>query len=134
LNHWFIEGTTVIYPAEELKRRSKDFAIRVVELSQALPNTREAWVLGKQVLRSGTSVAANYRAACRARSKPGFVAKIGIVVEEIDETVFWLELFAEAGVMLKKRMEALLGEANELLAIFAASQHTAEMRAFSMNQ
>ena len=124
----------MIYPAEELKKRSKDFAIRVVKLSQALPNTREAWVLGKPVLRSGTSVAANYRAACRARSKPEFIAKIGIVVEEIDETIFWLELFAEAGVMPKKRMEALLGEANELLAIFAASQHTAKMRAFSMNQ
>jgi four helix bundle protein len=115
------------YPAEELKRRSKEFAVRVVKLSQALPGRREAWVLGKQVLRSGTSGAANYRAACRARSRAEFVAKIGIVVEEIDETVFWLELLVETGLVPKERMAALLAEANELLAIFAASLHTARI-------
>lgn len=122
------------YPAEELKARSKGFAIRVVKLSQALPNTREAWVLGKQVLRSGTSVAANYRGACRARSKPEFIAKIGIVVEEIDETVFWLELLIETGIVTKKRMAALLAEASELLAIFAASQPTARSHGSSMDR
>jgi len=122
------------YPAEELKSRSKKFAVRVVRLSQALPNTREAWVLGKQVLRSGTSVAANYRAACRARSKLEFISKIGIVVEEIDETIFWLELLVETGIVTKRRMTELLAEACELLAIFAASQHTARSRASSMDQ
>ncbi len=117
-------------PAEELKARSKQLALRVVRLSQTLPNTREAWVLGKQVLRSGTSVAANYRAACRARSRAEFLAKIGVVVEEIDETVFWLEFLIEAGVVPKKRLEALLKEAQELLAIFAASQRTAKAHSF----
>jgi len=113
------------YVAEELKNRSKQFALRVVKLYQAIPRRDEARVIGKQVLRSGTSVAANYRAACRARSKAEFVAKIGVVVEEIDETVFWLELLVESGLVPKARMEKLLAEANELLAIFAASHHTA---------
>jgi four helix bundle protein len=122
------------YPAEELKRRTKQFAIRVVKMSQALPNTREAWVLGKQVLRSGTSVAANYRAACRARSKADFIAKIGIVVEETDETLFWLELLVETGIVPRQRAAALLAEADELLAIFAASQRTAWTLARSMDQ
>ena len=117
---------TTNYPAEELKNRAKQFALRVVKLYQAIPRTEEARVIGKQALRSGTSVAANYRAACRARSRAEFVAKIGIVVEEIDETVFWLELLVEAGLIRKTRMEKLLAEANELLAIFAASQHTAK--------
>ncbi|HUU13686.1 MAG TPA: four helix bundle protein [Terriglobia bacterium] len=122
------------YPAEELKRRTKQFAIRIVKMSQALPNNREAWVLGKQVLRSGTSVAANYRAVCRSRSKAEFIAKIGVVVEETDETLFWLELLVETGVVPKERLAALLAEANELLAIFAASQRTARAPTRSMDQ
>ena len=81
--------------------------------------------MGRQLLRCGTSVAANYRAVCRARSKAEFVAKIGVVVEEADETVFWLEMLVEAGIVQAERMEPLLKEANELLAIFAASQRTA---------
>ncbi|MBZ5514132.1 MAG: four helix bundle protein [Acidobacteriia bacterium] len=129
-----ISVTNAKYPAEELKARSKQFAIRIVRLSQALPNAREAWVIGKQVLRSGTSVAANYRAACRARSKSEFIAKIGVVVEEIDEAIFWLELLVETGIVSKRRMSKLLAEANELMAIFAASQHTARTRSFSMDQ
>jgi four helix bundle protein len=121
-------------PAEELKQRAKEFAVRIVKLSQALPNTREGWVLGKQVLRSGTSVAANYRAACRARTRAEFIAKIGMVVEEIDETVFWLELLVDCAIVHKDRMEKLLAEAKELLAIFAASQHTARAATVSMSQ
>ena len=113
------------YPAEELKKRTKQFAIRIVRLYQALPKKDEGRVIGRQVLRSGTSVAANYRAACRARSKAEFVAKIGVVVEEIDETVFWLELLVETGIVARSKMESLQKEATELLAIFAASQHTA---------
>ena len=116
------------YQAEELKKRTKQFAIRIVRLYQALPKRDEARVIGRQVLRSGTSVAANYHAVCRARSKAEFVAKIGLVVEEIDETVFWLELLVEAGIVPQSRMESLQKEATELLAIFAASQHTARSR------
>ncbi|HVF48979.1 MAG TPA: four helix bundle protein [Pyrinomonadaceae bacterium] len=112
--------------AEELKRRTKQFAIRIVKLFRALPKTDEARVIGKQVLRSGTSVAANYRAVCRSRSKAEFIAKIGIVVEEADETVFWLELLVETNIVRRNMMNNLLSEANELLAIFASSQHTAK--------
>jgi four helix bundle protein len=120
--------TQKTYQAEELKKRTKQFAIRIVRLYQALPKRDEARVIGKQALRSGTSVAANYRAVCRARSKAEFVAKIGVVVEEIDETVFWLELLVETGIVAQSRMESLQKEATELLAIFAASQHTARSR------
>ncbi len=81
--------------------------------------------MGRQILRSGTSVAANYRAVCRARSKAEFISKIGVVVEEADETVFWLELLVDTGIVRKAKMNNLLVEANELLAIFAASQWTA---------
>jgi four helix bundle protein len=112
--------------AQELKERTKQFAIRVVRLFRSLPKTEEARIVGKQALRSGTSVAANYRAVCRARSKAEFVAKIGVVVEEADETVFWLELLVETGIVAQARMDGLLTEANELLAIFAASQRTAK--------
>jgi len=113
------------YQAEELKKRAKQFAIRIVKLFRALPRTDEARILGKQVLRSGTSVAANYRAVCRARSKAEFVAKLGVAVEEIDETIFWLELLVDTSIIKQNRLESLLIEANELLAIFAASQRTA---------
>ena len=113
------------YQAEELKKRAKLFAIRIVKLFRALPRTDEARILGKQVLRSGTSVAANYRAVCRSRSRAEFIAKIGVVVEEIDETIFWLELLMETAIVKQDRLQSLLAEGNELLAIFAASQHTA---------
>lgn len=111
--------------AEELKAPTRRFAVRIVRLFRALPKTDEARVLGKQVLRSGTSVGANYRAACRARSKAEFTAKMGLVVEECDETVFWLELLIETGIVRAGKLNELLREANELLAIFAASQRTA---------
>ena len=112
--------------AQELKERTKQFAIRVVRLFRSLPKTEEARVVGKQALRSGTSVAANHRAVCRARSKAEFIAKIGVVVEEADETVFWLELLVETGIVAQARMDGLLTEANELLAIFASSQRTSK--------
>jgi len=117
-----------MYRAEELKNRSKQFAIRIVKLFRSLPKTEEAQIIGKQMLRSGTSVAANYRAVCRARSKAEFIAKIGIVVEEADETVLWLELLVDTDILPASRMTSLLAEANELLAIFAASQRTARQR------
>ena len=117
-----------MYPAEELKNRSKQFAIRIVKLFRSLPRTEDARIMGKQVLRSGTSVAANYRAVCRARSKAEFIAKIGVAVEEADETVLWLELLVDTDIVRESRMTSLLAEANELLAIFAASQYTAKKR------
>jgi four helix bundle protein len=116
------------YKADELKARSKRFAIAVVTLFRELPRTEEARILGRQLLRSGTSVAANYRAACRARSKAEFIAKLGVVVEEIDETVFWIELLAESGTFPQTRLKRIEIEANELLAIFAASRNTAKNR------
>ena len=123
--HWRIEG---MYQADELKRRTKKFAVRVITLFRSLPRIEEARIIGKQVLRSGTSVAANYRAVCRARSRAEFIAKVGIVVEEADETVFWFELLIEAAIVREPKMQSLLREANELLAIFAASQSTARNR------
>lgn len=112
---------------EILKNRTKQFAIRIVKLFRALPKNDEARVIGKQVLRSGTSVAANYRAVCRARSNAEFIAKIGTVVEEADETVFWLELLIETEIISLQKMKSLLNEANELLAIFAAAQITTKI-------
>src|SRR3989442_518464 len=117
-----------MFQAEVLKNRTKQFAIRIVKLFRSLPRTEEARVIGKQMLRSATSIAANYQAVCRARSKAEFIAKIGVVVEEADETVLWLELLVDTDIVPQKRMTELLGEANELLAIFAASQFTARKR------
>jgi four helix bundle protein len=114
------------YLPEELKSRTRQFAVRTVRLFRALPKTQEARHIGNQVLRSATSVAANYRAVCRSRTKAEFIAKMGIVVEETDETVFWLEFLIDTGVVQKDRLDGLLTEANELLAIFAASQRTAK--------
>jgi four helix bundle protein len=110
---------------EALRDRTKKFAMRVIRLFQHLPRSTEAQVLGKQLLRAATSVGANYRAAGRARSKAEFVAKIGIVVEEADETIFWLECLMESGLVKPDLLRDLLAEANELVAIFAASQRTA---------
>jgi four helix bundle protein len=116
----------VTYQAEELKNRTKAFAVRVIQLFRSLSRTEEARIIGKQVLRSSTSVAANYRAVCRWRTKAEFIAKIGTVAEEADETVFWLELLFESGIVPVNRMPKLMQEARELLTIFAASQRTAK--------
>jgi len=113
---------------EQLRHRTKQFALRIIRLFRHLPRSTEAQVLGKQLLRSGTSVGANYRAAGRSRSKAEFVSKIGIVVEEADETVFWIECLIESGIVKEELLKDLLVEANELLAIFAASHRTARPR------
>ena len=84
--------------------------------------------MGKQLLRSGTSVAANYRAACRARSKAEFVAKLGVVLEEVDESVLWIEMLIDAGIMKKSRLDSLLNESRQLTAIFTASRQTAKQK------
>jgi four helix bundle protein len=111
--------------AEELRERTKKFAIRIIRLFKALPKAAEAQIIGKQLLRSGTSVGANYRAVCRARSKAEFVARIGIVAEEADESVFWLEIIEETKIFNAKQLQEILKEAKELAAIFSASQKTA---------
>ncbi len=111
---------------EILSERTKQFALRIVRLFRSLPRSPDAQVMGRQLLRSGTAVAANYRATGRARSKAEFVAKIGVVVEEADETVFWIEMLADSETLKRARLEDLLKEARELLAIFAASQRTAK--------
>ena len=103
---------------KDLAARTKDFARRIIRLYSALPKETVAQVLGKQVLRSGTSVGANYREANRARSKAEFVSKIGDCLKETDETVYWLELLMDEKVVFRTRLSPLLQEANELVAIF----------------
>src|SRR5215471_9263038 len=103
----------------QLKQRTKAFALRIIRMTQALPRSREADVIGRQVLRSATSVAANYRAAGRGRSRAEFTAKLGVVIEEAEETVLWLELLSESGIVTSSRLRDLLDEANQLLALFA---------------
>ena len=115
-------------PTQDLAKRAKDFALNIIRLSGGLPKIPEARVPGHQIVRSGTSVAANYRAVCRARSRAEFIAKLGTVVEETDETVFWLELLTESGIASGNRTIDLLQEACELLAIFSASRRTAKSR------
>ena len=110
---------------EALRARTKAFALRVIHLVRALPKSEEARVMGRQLLRSATSVAANYRAATRARSRKEFAAKLGIVVEEADESSFWIELLVDSGCVSSDRTAGLLDEANQLLAIFSASYRTA---------
>jgi four helix bundle protein len=112
---------------EELRDRTKAFAVRIVKLYKALPLAADAQVLGKQLLRCGTSVAANYRASCRARSRAEWISKIGLVVEEADESVFWLEMLADCGIVSGHKLDALTDEAQQLCAIFTASQRTARM-------
>src|SRR5574337_2117698 len=95
-----------------LKERTQRFALRIIKMYRALPRTEEAHIIGKQLLRSGTPIGANYRAACRGRSRAEFVAKLGVVLEEADETVFWLELLREAGVFSPRKLRAIVVEAN----------------------
>jgi four helix bundle protein len=110
---------------EELRGRTKRFALRILKLFRALPRSDEARILGKQVLRSGTSVAANCRELCRARSKAEFIAKMGAVIEEADETVFWIELLVDAGIVPDAKLRGLITEAGQLTAIFVASRKAA---------
>ncbi len=110
----------------QMCERTKAFALRVVRMVDALPRTRSAEVLGKQVLRSATSVGANYRSAQRGRSKAEFISKLGIVEEEADETAYWLELLAASGHVAPTRMAALIQECGEITAIVVASIRTAK--------
>src|SRR5580658_3953718 len=107
---------------EELKARTKAFALRVMTLIDHLPKTVKGRVIADQIMRSATSVSSNYRAACRARSRAEFVSKLGIVLEEVDETMLWLELIVEGGLLPSKRVENLIKEANEISAIIFSAQ------------
>lgn len=109
---------------EELLKRTKHFALRIIKLVEALPKNITGRAIGNQIIRSGTSVASNHRAAYRGRSKSEFIAKLGIVIEEADETAFWLEVIIESNLMKKDLIESLLKEANELVSIFVASRKT----------
>ncbi|MDA0246065.1 MAG: four helix bundle protein [Chloroflexi bacterium] len=114
--------------AEDLRLRTRKFAIRVMKMVESLPTTRSANVVANQILRSATSVGANYRTASRARSQKDFISKIGLVEEECDETLYWLELIAESEMISPDLLKDLIREANELTAIFVASGRTAKER------
>lgn len=112
--------------ADELRDRTKKFALRIIKLVDALPNNVIGRAIGNQLVRCGTSVGANYRATCRGRSKAEFNSKLHIVLEEADESAFWLEIIIEAELLPKKIVHSLLNEANELTAIFSKSYSTAK--------
>jgi four helix bundle protein len=110
---------------DNLRARTKQFALDVITMTNALPNKPAAWVVSKQVLRSATSVAANYRAAGRGRSRAEFIAKLGTVLEEADATAFWLEMLADSHLLDTRDLDHLRNEANELVRIFSTSVQTA---------
>jgi four helix bundle protein len=110
---------------DELKARTKRFALAIIKSVGTLPRTEAARVIGGQTLRSGTSVGAKYRAACRARSRAEFASRVGVAEEEADETLYWLELLEESGLVKGEHIRQLMKEADELVAIFTASRKTA---------
>ncbi len=130
----------------ELQHRTKKLALEIIKLAKQLPNNRVSWTFSDQIIRSATSVAANYRAVCRARSDKEFIAKMGVVIEEADETLFWLEMIDESGIMIddlknddlrfrnekvqnpKSKINNLKDEANQLVSIFVASAKTVKSR------
>ena len=110
---------------QNLQTRTKQFALQVIQFCERLPNDETSRILKRQLLRAGTSVGANYRAACRAKSKPAFISKMGDVLEEADESGYWIELLSDAGKVDQATAASLLGEANELVAISTSSIITA---------
>ncbi len=112
--------------AELMKERTKRFALHVIRLCRTLPKSSESTIISRQLMRSATSVGANYRAVCRARSTPDFVSKLGVVLEETDESLFWIDLLADAGITSQDKVGMLRTEANELVAIFVTSLRTAK--------
>jgi len=111
---------------EKMKQRTKLLALGIIQFVEALPKGRTSEVLGRQLLRSGTSVGSKYRSACRAKSAADFISKMGIVEEEADESLYWMELLIEAGIVANSELEVLMKEAGELLAITVASIRTAK--------
>jgi four helix bundle protein len=120
--------------AEDLKKRTKQFALRILKLVAALPNNLQGRTVAAQLVRAGTSVGSNYRAACRGRSKAEFIAKLGIVEEEADESAFWLELIIEGSLLNATLVQPLLDEANELTRIVASSRITASNKSKPVNR
>ena len=114
--------------SDELRKRTKQFALRIIKLSASLPANRTGDVLGRQILKSGTSVGANYREGLRASSKRQFISILEISLREADETLYWLELLAESQIVKPSRLAPLIDEANQLVAIFAATIRTAKRR------
>jgi four helix bundle protein len=112
----------------QMKDRTKLFALRILKMADALPTSRSGNAIANQIVRSSTSVAANYRALCRSKSRADFINKTSIVEEEADESGFWLELIVDAGLMSAKRVKPLLDEADEITAILVASRKTAIAR------
>ncbi len=113
---------------QHFKERTKQVAIRIIRLVEALPSTRTADTIGRQLLRCGTSVAANYRSACRGRSRADMIAKLAIVEEEADESLFWLELLAAVRIVPARRLSELVDELQQILAMIVASQKTLRQR------
>lgn len=111
--------------AKDLQQRTKQFALRIIKLVRFLDKETVSRVIAKQILRSGTSVAANYRAACRSKSSKDFISKIGIVIEESDETLFWLEILLDAKLVKAAQLDELMDEANQITAIMVASKNSA---------
>jgi len=111
---------------DDMKKRTKEFAKRIIRLCRALPDNREGHLIGNQIFRSGTSVGANYRAACRARSTAEFISKLSIVEEEADETLFWLELIVEMDILDETKVKPLMQENNEIIAIIVSTIKTAK--------
>ncbi len=111
-----------------MKKRTKKFALEAIKFSESLPHTRAGNIIVNQQIRAATSVGANYRVACRARSKADFVSKIGITLEESDKSAYWTEIITESGMKLEQETFVFLNEANELVAIFVASSNTAHSR------
>ena len=114
---------------EELKDRTKNFALRIIKLSEYLPDTKSGRVISNQIVKSGTSVGANYRAACRAKSTRDFINKLTIVEEEADETLFWLEIIKEGKLLKPHLLVDLMKEADELVAIFTSAGKTSKIKA-----
>ena len=115
--------------AEELRKRTRFFAVNLIRFCRTLPRTDESRLIARQLMAAGTSVGANYRAACRRRSDADFINKLGVVIEEADETAYWMEILVDAEIVTAKRVERLLREADEFVRIFVRSRETARQNA-----
>jgi four helix bundle protein len=118
----------VVMTPDELKKRTKRFALEIIRVQRRLPRTDEARVIGRQLLRAGTSIGANYRSVCRAKTDPDFIFKLGVCVEESDEAGYWLEILVDAAIIAHRIVAELLREADELTRIFVASRETVRAR------
>ena len=123
---WRFEIGRLDMNSEDLKKRTKNFALNIIKVVENFSKNTTGFVIGKQIVKSATSIGANYRSACRAKSKADFIAKISIVEEEADETLYWLELAGECGLIDENNLKDLLKEANELVAIFTSTRKTAK--------